>query len=91
MRCPDCGAQLYNPRWIKPQTMAELNRYVFDRLPPGDFVYAILTNDLKGAFALADDENLSALPAIVSFMYNHMPGTCKGSQEQVRKWLAHED
>lgn len=91
MRCPDCSAQLYDSRWIKARTMAALNRYVFDHLPPGDFLYAVFTNDLRRAFALADEENLSALPAIVSYMYNHMPADCQGSQERVRKWLAHED
>lgn len=91
MICPDCGSQLYDQRWIKPRTMAELNRYVFDRLRTGDFLYAVLTNNLKGAFGMADDENLSALPAIVSFMHNHMPAECQGSPERVKRWLAHED
>lgn len=70
--------------------MAALNRYVFDHLPPGGFLYAVLTNNLKESFARADDQNLSALPAIVSFMYNHMPADCQGSPQRVAAWLAQE-
>lgn len=50
------------------------------------FLEALLSNDLKEAFGRADDHNLEALHAIVSYCCNHIPSICWGSPEKVRAW-----
>ena len=90
MRCPRCGGQLYDHKLLPAFTRQQLDAYVFRRETPGDFLYALLTNNLKEAFNRADDGNLSALPAIVSYMYNHMPAKSQGSKERVEAWLSGE-
>jgi len=63
------------------------DRYVNCRISPGDFLQAVLSNDLKGSFMLADDENRENLFDIVSYVYNELPFNCQGSPEKVKKWL----
>ena len=52
----------------------------------GDFLEAVLSNDLTEAVCRADFENLAALEAIVKYVYNHIPRVCWGSPEKVRAW-----
>jgi hypothetical protein len=72
---------------IPERTIRSLDSYVRARTPTGDFLESVLSNDLKGAIAYADAENLEALPAIVSYVVNHMPARCQGSPERYRRWL----
>ena len=69
------------------RTLDGIRRYVNDRIPPGHFLTAVLSNDLRGAFSRADDENRAAMFAIVSYCYNEIPGACWGSPEAVGEWL----
>lgn len=55
---------------------------------PGDFLQAVLRNDLKTAIARADDESLAGLSSIVGWLYNEAPGNCWGSLEAVNEWAA---
>jgi hypothetical protein len=41
--------------------------------PFGDFLTAVLANDLVGAFMLADENNVRIIQAYASFLYNKMP------------------
>jgi hypothetical protein len=51
--------------------------------PTGDFVKAVLSNDLDGAIFRADPINLLMLPHIVAYVRDHVPiGVC-GSREAV--------
>lgn len=52
----------------------------------GDFLEAVLTNNLTEAVRRADDHNLEALPAIVRYAYNHIPAECWGSREKIKAW-----
>ena len=71
-----------------PQTlMRPLHRYIIDRCPTGDFLRAVLSNNLLESCGRADHISIKALPSIVSFIYNHAPGNCHGSPEKVRAWL----
>ncbi len=54
----------------------------------GSFLYALLTNDLSGAFGHADDRNAAAMRNWVRFLCNHCPGPCWGSPEKVTAWHA---
>ncbi len=77
---------------IPEPTMQSLRAYASgDRIPPGSFLYAVLTNNLKGAFGAADEKNIAAMFEIVSYMYNKLPSISQGSPERVRDWLNKEE
>lgn len=52
----------------------------------GNFLRAVLSNDLMGAIGLADSHNLATLPAIVSYVYNVLRGDNHGSRDAVQAW-----
>lgn len=64
-----------------------ITRYFRARLPPGGFLTAVLTNDLKGAALAADSENCRLLWDYVNFLYNYTPASSWGSKENVKAWL----
>ena len=47
-------------------TFEDLCCYELNHRPVGDFLYAVLCNDLAMAFGYADEHNLAALPKIVT-------------------------
>lgn len=63
-----------------------IDRWIDHGIPPGDFLMAVLCNNLKEAVARADDVNVKLLPAYVSFFYNDAPSECWGSPEKVLAW-----
>jgi hypothetical protein len=72
---------------IVPEHMREgITQWIENGIPPGDFLCAILRNDLKDAVGRADDTNLRNIPAFVSFFYNCAPAQCWGSIEQFEAW-----
>jgi hypothetical protein len=73
--------------YIPDRMMAGLQRYINDHVPVGDFLTAVLRNDLMEAVNRADEENMANLPAYVGYLYNEAPSSCFGSPERVRKWL----
>jgi hypothetical protein len=71
-----------------PERMREgLKRYVIDGLIPGDFLTAIIQNNLRNAVGYADDENLPLLPLYVRWFYNRPPSVSHGSPEAFVEWL----
>lgn len=70
---------------------AMLERYVVDRTHPGDFLMAVLCNDLREAFGRADTRNIDRMFNIVQFCYNVLPAGSWGSPEKVQAWLNRED
>jgi hypothetical protein len=61
-------------------------RWIQSGVKPGQFLTAIIENDLKEAINRADDENIIRLVAYVKFFYNAAPGGCWGSKEKVEQW-----
>ena len=76
-----------NRNELPQRTMHSLRRYADQRIPTGDFLYAVLTNNLMEAIGRADDENLEAIYGICMYVYNDIPATCHGSKEIVDEWL----
>ena len=72
---------------IPKNTLAELKRYVKDRIHPGGFLIAVLENNLRKSFGQADKANREALFEIVCHCYNELPSICWGSPEKVKNWL----
>jgi hypothetical protein len=75
-----------------PKNMSRysLIMYILEGLPVGDFLTALLTNDLKGTFQKADEENIKKIYQYVYFMWNHAPIGCWGSLEKVQEWQNHD-
>ena len=73
---------------IPELTLDSIKRYIESGIPTGSFLEAVLCNDLAAAVARADQWNLSALPAIVGYLYSECPRECWGSLETVNAWIA---
>lgn len=70
-----------------PDYMQEgLVEYILHGRPVGNFLTAVLSNDLKEACARADITNQYALPKYVMFLYNYAPVGCWGDYEKVESW-----
>ena len=61
--------------------------YIEDGCPTGGFLYALLTNDLRGAVARADENNMRVLVEWVHWLYNEAPSLCWGSPDRVTEWM----
>lgn len=71
-----------------PEYMHEgLIEYITQRRPTGDFLTAVLSNDLFAAVNYADGNNQRVLPEYVKFLYSHAPQPCWHSVEKVQEWL----
>lgn len=73
--------------YIPARMIPTLQSYIEDGVRPGDFLQAVLHNDLREACARADYENGCNLPAFVSYLYNEAPGACWGSVAKVAAWV----
>lgn len=72
---------------MKESTKASLDRYVKNKIPTGDFLRAVLENNLLMSFSRADLENKRDLYEIIQYVYSTLPGECWGSVEKVKNWL----
>jgi hypothetical protein len=75
-------------RYIPARMMIALRAYVDEGKRPGNFLQAVLSNDLAAAVASADSENLDNLPAFVDFVYNELPSAAWRSREKMEAWIA---
>lgn len=72
---------------ILPEHMRESMRlYVEQGIIPGDFLQAVLSNDLITTLALADPANMAALKDYQYFLHNEVPAECFGSTEEMYDW-----
>ena len=55
---------------------------------PGDFLSAVFSNDLMGAFGRADENSAKGMLALLTWIQSFAPRQCWGSQEQRDKWAA---
>ena len=62
-------------------------RYVEGGSRVGDFLTAVIHNDLFGAMRHADDINRDRLRDWCSFFYNEAPRDCYGSSEAMDAWI----
>lgn len=62
-------------------------RYGKEGMPVGDFLQAVLANDLFSATGRADEDNMRDLKEIVQYVYNELPMICVGSREKYRFWI----
>jgi hypothetical protein len=72
---------------IPELTLATIERYVQRGIPMGDFLQAVVANDLREAIGRADGGNMRALKQIVQVFYNYCPGNCWGTREVYKAWV----
>jgi hypothetical protein len=71
-----------------PEHMREgMQLWVERGIDPGDFLMAVLQNDLMGALGKADSTNIDRLKDYGMFLYNEVPSDCFGSLENVSAWM----
>lgn len=89
--CDDCSPYIVGygfRKWhIPDRMMGGIRRYIDDRIKPGQFLIAVICNDLSDAVGQADDENMDNLPAYVAYFHNESPSTCWGSKKKMEEWL----
>ncbi len=67
-----------------------MDRWVKFGIRPGEFLSAVLSNNLREAFGRADDINQARMFDIVQYCYNEIPSPCWGSPEAMRTWKGTE-
>lgn len=72
---------------IPADTMADLNRYVNEGVPTGDFLRAVLENNLAMAYERADARNAPYIGHLVGYVFNHVPSSCWGDHKKVAVWI----
>jgi len=71
-----------------PERMQEaIKRYVIDHVRPGQFLMAVICNNLRDAVNYADDENLLLIRLYVQWFYNRAPSSCHGSPTNMVTWI----
>lgn len=71
-----------------PEHMQDGMRLYIERgIEPGSFLYAVLCNDLMGAFGRADSVNQSRIKDYCQFLYNDAPSQSHGSAAKVNAWI----
>jgi hypothetical protein len=61
--------------------------YINEGNTVGDFLTAIICNDLKEAVGRADLTNMPLIHTYTSFMYNEAPAICWGSKADMDSWI----
>lgn len=81
---------LDNSHWQIPEhTYNDLKMYVKYGLPTGDFLYAVLTNDLMESAGRANPRNSIKLKEICGFIINEIPSPAWRTPEKVEAWIKH--
>lgn len=73
--------------FIQASLVEALELYVRDGALPGDFLQAVLRNDLTEACARADWINIRNIPAFAAWLHNEAPIPSWGSAEKVAAWV----
>jgi hypothetical protein len=76
---------------LTDEDLEPLRNYIKGEYLPGDFLQAVLRNDLREAAARADLYNRRRLFEYVQWLYNEAPSTCWGSAEKVFQWIRGND
>ena len=72
---------------MKESTRAGIMRFVEHGNKPGDFLTAVLSNNLRDAIGHGDEENRRDIVEICQFIHNEIPARCHGSWESMKFWI----
>lgn len=78
------------PKDLPGHFYGSLKLYLENGCQPGQFLTAVLSNDLAKAVAYADHEAMESLKRIVQFVYNAIPSPCWGTPDRVHAWIRGE-
>ena len=67
-----------------------MKRYIEEHILPGNFLQAMLENDLYRMIVHVDPDMVCELRHIYLWIYNEAPGICWGSPEKVMAWVKKE-
>ncbi len=81
---------VFNGETIPESMCGGLERYLESHVRPGQFLSAVLQNDLREAVGRADDKNVRLLHVYVAYLYNEAPAKSWGSKEAFDAWLTGE-
>ncbi len=71
---------------------AQMRAYLASGAPPGAFLTAILSNDLRRTLDASETSaEIEALPGLFAWLRYQAPTVCYGSHEAVRAWIEDED
>lgn len=71
------------PEWMK----YDIDNYVKKRVEPGQFLTAVLENNLFESVSRADPESLIHIADLCKYINNKIPSECWGSKDKVSSWL----
>lgn len=77
----------FNEFVVRADMVEALWEYVHQGVPLGDFLRAVVCNDLVEACGRADDGNVRNMPAFAAYLYNEMPQGSWGSAEAYERWI----
>ena len=66
-------------------------RYIENGIIPGDFLTAVIQNNLKETIGRADDDMIKVLREIVTWFYWEAPAGCWGSVKHMNEWIQKHD
>ena len=78
----------WNGKIIPGYMIDPLARYIEEGQGVGDFLGAVLSNDLLKTYTHADESNKKVIEAYVGYLYNYAPAGCYGSGIQFLAWIA---
>lgn len=81
---------MLDPNLAPADMVKSISLYIDKGIPPGDFIMAVLRNNLCEAFARADEINQVMLGHIVAWLYTNAPSNCWGNPEKVEAWLGYK-
>ena len=63
-----------------------LIRFYENGIPPGDFLTAVINNDLRETFGRADNTNTYCIRSYIIWLYNEAPSGSWGYPNAVEDW-----
>lgn len=88
-RVAQAEAEMAAGRQLVPFHLQEgLERYVLQGVPVGQFLTAVLDNDLREAVSRADPDSMAGLKTLMQFLYGFTPAGCWGSARNRKAWQA---
>lgn len=73
---------------IPENILIEIGKYVKFGQPTGDFVKAILCNDLGETVSRASKDVINFIPLIVKYVFNRLPSCACGNEEFYNSWIS---
>jgi hypothetical protein len=83
---PSCAEMNFDGSYaVIPEHMREaILNYVLHHKKPGDFLTAVICNDLRSAVFNADEDNLPLLRTYLFWFYNRCPASLVGKENFYR-------